>query len=78
MRVKGVKVTEGILIPYQDGLERIADDQVILDIEFVSTVVEEPDYTALDELIGLCETGEATASTQHDQRIYRRRPKNAL
>lgn len=44
---------------------------MVLDIEFVSTVVEEPDYSALDELIGLCETGDVNASVDHDQRIYR-------
>lgn len=72
MRVKGMKVANGILIPYQDGMEQVAQEQVVLDIEFVPSVASEPDYTALDELVGLCETGDSAASIDHDKRIYRR------
>ena len=32
----------------------------------------ERDYAPLDELVGLCETGDATAALEHDARIYRR------
>ena len=71
MRVKAVKVDKGILIPYQDGLKSIETERLILDIELVDAVTDEADYAALDEIVGLCETGDPKASVNHDSRIYR-------
>ncbi len=35
-------------------------------------ILTESDYAALDELVGLVETGDTTAAAEHDARIYRR------
>ena len=71
MRVKAIKVNKGILIPYQEGLKDVPSDQLVLDIELVDDAPEDSDYDALDEIVGLCETGDSEASVEHDQRIYR-------
>ena len=72
MRVKAIKVEQGILIPYQEGLTDVQNGQLFLDIELVDAPLRDDDYKALDDLVGLCETGDATASIEHDKRIYRR------
>ncbi|MFN8497571.1 MAG: helix-turn-helix domain-containing protein [Anaerolineae bacterium] len=48
--------------------------RILLDLsrEKQEQVLTETDYAPLDELIGLCETGDATAALEHDTRIYRR------
>ena len=71
MRVKAIKVAEGFLIPFEAGLKDIPDEKILLDIELIEFPLEEKDYTALDQLAGLCKTGDTTASVEHDSRIYR-------
>ena len=71
MRVKAVKVDQGILIPYQHGLKSIETDHLVLDIELLDDAPDNSSYEALDEIVGLCETSDAEASVKHDQRIYR-------
>ena len=72
MRVEATKVADGFLIPFTEGLQDLPNEKIVLDIELVEPPSEEPDYTALDQLVGLCETGDTNASIEHDRRIYRR------
>lgn len=78
MRVEATKVADGFLIPFTEGLRDISHEKIVLDIELVELVEliepapEEPDYAALDQLVGLCEAGDTNASLEHDRRIYRR------
>jgi len=73
MRVKAVRVAEGFLIPFEGGLKDLPYEKILLDIELIELSPGEEDYAALDQLAGLCETGDATASVAHDRRIYARR-----
>ena len=72
MRVEAIKVAEGFLIPFDSGLRDIPEDRVLLDIELVQSPPAQRDYSAMDQLIGLCETGNANASAEHDHQVYRR------
>jgi len=71
MRVKAIKVDDGILIPFQEGLQDIKTKNFFLDIELIEALPQEEDYRALDTLVGFYETGDTDASIEHDQRIYR-------
>ena len=69
MRVEATKTADGLLIPMIDELRRIDRDRILLDVEFVEP--DEPaDYSALDRLVGLCESGREGASVNHDKAVY--------
>ena len=74
MRVKAIKVAEGFLIPFEAGLNSTLSGHILLDIELVEQSAKLEDYTALDELVGLCKTENTTASVDHDHQIYNRKP----
>lgn len=44
----------------------------LLDLGNGAVELDEADYAALDQLVGMVETGDTTASIGHDARIYRR------
>ena len=73
MRVQAIKVAGGFLIPFDAGLRDIPYEKILLDIERIEPPPEEEDYAALDQLAGLYNTGDTTASVEHDQRIYHSR-----
>lgn len=72
LRVEAIKVEQGFLIPFADGLTNVPFEKILLDIEVVEPALLEDSYAALDDLVGLVETGDTTASVEHDRRIYRR------
>lgn len=73
MRVEAIKVSEGFLLPLSEGFQDITQDRILLEIEIIDPVQIDAGYAALDQLVGLCETGDTTASVEHDQRVYRTR-----
>jgi hypothetical protein len=73
MRVEAIKVPEGFLIPLNEGFPDIGQDRILLEVEIIDPAQADAGYTILDQLVGLCETGDTTASVEHDQRIYRTR-----
>ena len=72
MRVHAIRTAKGLLIPMNDSLRAIRQDRILLDVEVVGggEAPEAPDYSALDQLAGLCETGRTDASVNHDAIIY--------
>ena len=74
MRVEAIKIPEGLLIPQSAGLPEIHADRVMLEIEFLDPAQADVGYAALDQLVGLCETGDSTAALEHDARVYWARP----
>lgn len=69
MRVEAKRTEKGFLIPLVDEFSRLKRDSVLLDIEFVETDTA-TEYAALDQLIGLCDSGQPDASERHDQLIF--------
>ncbi len=69
MRVEATKTAYGLLIPMVDEFRHIDSDRIVLDIEFVDAD-ESDDFSALDRLVGLCESGRTDASVNHDEIIY--------
>ncbi|MBC8231025.1 hypothetical protein H8E77_15845 [bacterium] len=78
MKVEAIKVEDGFLIPFNENLEKIKQDKILLEIEII-----EPDkleeglpsnevkgYAILDELVGFCESNRTDASINHDTIIY--------
>jgi hypothetical protein len=73
MRVEATKVTNGFLIPFIGDFKRLKRDKILLDIEIVDQrkiKTKEADYSPLDALIGICDSGVNDASVNHDKRIY--------
>ena len=69
MRVQATKTAGGLLIPMVEEFERLDRDSILLEVEVIEP--EEPkDYSALDRLVGLCESGREDASVKHDEVIY--------
>lgn len=68
MKTEAIKVENGFLIPMNDILERIKNDRIIVELEIVDP--PEIDYSALDDIVGLCETNKSDASVGHDRIIY--------
>lgn len=71
MRVEARKTAEGLLIPMVDEFRHIDRDRIVLEVELVDPA-EANDYSALDRLVGLCETKRTDASVNHDKIIYGR------
>ena len=71
MKVEAFKRGNGLFIPMNEFLTKIPAERVVLNIEFLEPL-HVGDYDALDQLVGLCETGIADASVHHDSRIYTR------
>ncbi len=69
MRVEAIKREDGVLIPMLDVFRNIKHDKILLDIEIIGPV-QTDEYTALDQLVGLCETKRTDASLSHDSIIY--------
>lgn len=70
MRVQALKIEDGFLIPLTGEFKRIKHDKVLLEIEIVDQNKVDVDYSAIDQLVGLCETGKTDASVNHDRIIY--------
>ena len=70
MRVQALKIENGFLIPLIGEFKRIKQDRVLLEVEIVDQNIVEVDYSAIDQLVGLCETGKTDASVNHDRIIY--------
>ncbi len=68
MRVEAIMTADGLLIPMIDELRHIERERIVIDVELVSD--ESNDYSALDRLVGLCETKRTDASVNHDKIIY--------
>jgi len=73
MRVEAIKVSNGFLIPRIGRFQNLEQDKILLEVEIVDQNGAEQGYAALDQLIGLCETGRADASLKHDEIIYSKR-----
>ena len=77
MKVEAIKTKDGLLLPMLEELKAIKGDKVIVDIE----IVEQPilnDYSALDQLIGICKTNRTDASINHDSIIYNLKNNNDI
>ena len=72
MKVEAFKQGDGLFIPMKEFTEKIPAERVVLNIEFLEPL-HVGGYDALDQLVGLCETGIADASACHDSRIYTRK-----
>ena len=71
MKVEAQKRAGGLFIPMNDALQSVKQDRILLDIQILDPDTA-ADYSALDQLVGLCETGRTNASIKHDQQIYGR------
>ena len=70
MKVEAIKVKNGFSIPFNETLEKIMQDKILLDIEIIEHNKLEEGYTILDELVGFCESNRMDASVNHDAIIY--------
>lgn len=70
MKVEAIKVTDGFLIPFNEILEKINKNKILLDIEIIEQAKIEEGYAILDELVGFCESNRMDASIKHDDIIY--------
>jgi len=69
MKVEAKRTKGGFLIPMNDMFKSIKNDKILLEIEFIKPI-QTDDYSALDQIIGLCETKRTDASINHDKIIY--------
>lgn len=72
MKVEAIKQDNGFLIPMNKIFREITKDKIFLDIKIVEPEQTE-EYATLDQLIGICETGQTNASVNHDTILYSRR-----
>lgn len=70
MHVEALKLENGFLIPRIGIFEKLTQDKIWLKVELVAPPSAEEDYAALDQIIGLCNTGKTDASVNHDQILY--------
>jgi len=70
MKVEAIKVEDGFLIPFNETLEKIKQDKILLEIEIIEPDKLEEGYAILDELVGFCESNRTDASINHDKIIY--------
>jgi len=70
MRVEAIKVPEGFLIPVSEGFRGVTQDRTLLEVEIIDPAKAEEGYEVLDQLMGICETGDTSASVEHDRRVY--------
>ena len=70
MKVEAIKVNNGFLIPFNETLEKIKQDKILLDVEILEQNKLEEGYAILDELVGFCESNRTDASVNHDVTIY--------
>ncbi|MBI1923126.1 hypothetical protein HYR99_02635 [Candidatus Poribacteria bacterium] len=70
MKVEAIKVENGFLIPFNDMLEKIGKDKILLEVEILEPNQLEAGYAILDELVGFCESNRTDASVNHDAVIY--------
>ena len=75
MKVEAIKVEKGFLIPFNEILEKINKNKIILDIEIIEEAKLEEGYAILDEMVGFCESNKTDASIGHDEIIYKLEPK---
>ena len=75
MKVEAIKVEDGFLIPFNDTLEKIKQDKILLEIEIIEQDKLEEGYAILDELVSFCESNRTDASVNHDTIIYELRSK---
>ena len=70
MIVNAKKIDNGFLIPMIDEFKNIKKEVITLEIKFVDEDNSQDDYSALDQLVGMCETKITDASINHDKIIY--------
>jgi len=75
MKVEAIKVEDGFLIPFNETLEKIKRNKILLEIEIIEPDKLEEGYAILDELVGFCESNRTDASINHDTIIYELRSK---
>jgi len=69
MIVEAVKKADGYYIP-SDALGDIHVDRITLKIELMQDDARPTDYSALDEMLGLCDTHIHDAAEKHDEILY--------
>jgi len=69
MKVEAIKQEDGLFIPMNAVFANIPAQRMLVDIEILDPI-QNGAYDALDQLIGICETGVTEASHDHDARIY--------
>ena len=60
-----------------DVFRNIKHNTILLEVEILEPL-QTDDYSALDQLVGICETGHTDASVNHDTHIYERRNSDDL
>lgn len=78
MKVEAIKVEDGFFIPFNETLEKVKQDKILLEIEIIKpdkleeglSSNEVKGYAILDELVGFCESDRTDASINHDTIIY--------
>jgi len=68
MQVQALKLENGFLIPLIGELKRIKK-KILLEVEIIDQNKANIDYSTLDQIVGLCETGISDASVNHDKII---------
>jgi len=69
MKLEAIKTENGFFIPMNDILSRIREKKIVVEFQIVESY-EKNDYSSLDQIIGLCETGKTDASVSHDRIVY--------
>jgi len=70
MKVEAIKQKDGLFIPMNDVFAKISAQRMMVNIEILEPVREDAQegaYDALDQLVGICETGVTDAAQHHDQ-----------
>ncbi len=70
MQVEALKLENGFLIPRVGILEKLTQDRIWLRVEVIAHPDAGDEYSALDQIVGLCNTGRTDASVNHDQILY--------
>ena len=70
MHVEALKLENGFLIPRVGIFEKLTQEKIWLKVELAAPPCVDDEYAALDQIIGLCNTGKTDASITHDQIIY--------
>ncbi len=71
MKIRAKKVENGFLIPMDGEFKKIKDDKILLEVEILTKPQIDTEYSALDQLVGLCESGKKKSSTNHDKIVYK-------
>ena len=81
MRVEVHRTEKGFLIPMVGEFKDLEQDKITIEVEIIEALLskdsipndkaaEDNIYAAMDEMVGMCDSGKSDGSVNHDQIIY--------